>query len=323
MQELVGKLIDLDSAASESVRVIEYFDALMQHGVGVHGLVRAAAALTGTVAGAQSARYRLRFEASGAVADKFSELSPVVEKATDSGSVWLEREGSAHPIDTMVIERLALAVGLVERRADGGQSAVEIAVDKTHSAAERKSAVSRLGLAESAQVKVLIQNVSKQRTSGRVGIVIADCGPVRVSIVSAAEEPGEFPAGVGTVVAPSELPSSFEMAVLAYRLTDAENPLIDATELGLLGVAVQVLEHSHAEHPDVLAVLKLDARTRRVLRALSNGASMRAAATEVSLHHSTVQAQHAALTRQLGYDPRKGTGSSRFLLADLLARLQS
>ena len=222
----------------------------------------------------------------------------------------------------MVIERLALAVGLVERRADGDQSAVEIAVDKTHSAADRKSAVSRLGLAESSQFKVLIQNVSKQRTSGRVGIVIADCGPVRVSIVSTADSPEEFPAGVGTVVAPSELPSSFEMAVLAYRLTDADNPLVDATELGLIGLAVQMLEHSHAEHPDVLAILKMDARSRRVLRALSNGASMRAAAIEVGLHHSTVQAQHEALTRQLGYDPRKGTGSSRFLLADLIARLQ-
>ena len=85
MQELVGKLINLDSAASESVRVIEYFDALMQHGVGVHGLVRAAAALTRTVAGAQSARYRLRFEASGGGRGQVFRVEPCGGK---SHGVW-------------------------------------------------------------------------------------------------------------------------------------------------------------------------------------------------------------------------------------------
>lgn len=50
---------------------------------------------------------------------------------------------------------------------------------------------------------------------------------------------------------------------------------------------------------------------------------MRAAATALGMHHSTLQARHDALTTELGYDPRSLAGRARFQLARLLLRLQA
>ncbi len=53
MQELAGRLTALDPEASASLRVIASFDALVAGGVGIEALVRAAAVLGGTIAGAR------------------------------------------------------------------------------------------------------------------------------------------------------------------------------------------------------------------------------------------------------------------------------
>ena len=51
MQELVGRLSTLDPAASESLKVIAYFDALVEARAGRLALLRGAARLTGCPAG--------------------------------------------------------------------------------------------------------------------------------------------------------------------------------------------------------------------------------------------------------------------------------
>ncbi|MEV7721696.1 PucR family transcriptional regulator, partial [Streptomyces sp. NPDC088184] len=53
MHELVGRITALDPEASETLKVISYFDTLITGGVGLDGLLRGAAALSGTVAGAE------------------------------------------------------------------------------------------------------------------------------------------------------------------------------------------------------------------------------------------------------------------------------
>lgn len=52
MRELLGRLTVLDPAASESLKIIEYFDALVAGGAGAEAIVRAAAILGATTAGA-------------------------------------------------------------------------------------------------------------------------------------------------------------------------------------------------------------------------------------------------------------------------------
>lgn len=68
MQELAGRLTALDPEASASLKVIASFDALVAGGVGIEALVRAAAVLGGTIAGARIGGHTTRVDADGRVA---------------------------------------------------------------------------------------------------------------------------------------------------------------------------------------------------------------------------------------------------------------
>ena len=67
--------------------------------------------------------------------------------------------------------------------------------------------------------------------------------------------------------------------------------------------------------------MSLDDRIAEVLRVLVETDSVRGAATELSMHHSTVQAKHEQLIALLGYDPRSTAGRMRYMAAELLRRL--
>jgi hypothetical protein len=129
------------------------------------------------------------------------------------------------------------------------------------------------------------------------------------------------PAGVGVTLRADQLPESFRTAVLALRLLPAADAVVDAADFGIMLGAVSALEPVAAQQPDVLALARLDARTRAVLDELAASDSVRAAATALGMHHSTLQARHDALTNVLGYDPRSLDGRARFRLARLLLRL--
>lgn len=108
--------------------------------------------------------------------------------------------------------------------------------------------------------------------------------------------------------------------MVAQRLSSKADPVVDATTLGaMLGLALSY--DPEAPHPDVTALARLDDRAREVLLALVECESMRAASTRLGMHHSSVQARHDALTRELGYDPRTPIGRMRYVAAALLLRL--
>jgi len=49
--------------------------------------------------------------------------------------------------------------------------------------------------------------------------------------------------------------------------------------------------------------------------------SVRAAASALGVHHSSLQSRHEALTKQLGYNPRSASGRARYEAARMLSRL--
>ena len=51
MQDLLGRLTALDPDASETLKVVTYFDALVARSVGVESMVRGAAVLSGATVG--------------------------------------------------------------------------------------------------------------------------------------------------------------------------------------------------------------------------------------------------------------------------------
>ncbi len=108
--------------------------------------------------------------------------------------------------------------------------------------------------------------------------------------------------------------------MIALRLTDTSDPVVDATDLGALLLLARA--HDPREpHEDIRALARLDARSTQVLRALVEADSLRSAAARLGMHHSTLQARHDALTRDLGYDPRTASGKARYAAAEFLLRL--
>lgn len=323
MQELVGRLTALDPEASETLKVVSYFDALVAGGVGVDALLRGAAVLSGAIAGVSTAGRILRIDPEGErlVPDPVGLAWP--SRPTPSGAVWLERSGAAHANDAMVLERLALAVSLAqERRGATPESALHVVIDATRSAEERAVALSRLRVDAAEDVRVAAVPPGSA-VEGPSTVVATTHGLVRAVLVP---DDGGAPfvdggcVGLGTRVRADAAPVSFAAAAVALRLADADRPVVDAAELGVLMAAVQALAGG-TEHPDVHALTALDDRGRKVLSALVAAESVRAAAAALGMHHSTIQVRHDTLTRELGYDPRSAVGRARYELASLLLRL--
>ncbi|PUB25005.1 hypothetical protein C8K30_108262 [Promicromonospora sp. AC04] len=365
MQELVGRLTALDPEASETLKVVAYFDVLVAGGAGLQALLRGAAVLSGTVAGATDGRRTYRMGPDGDRRTETVQVQPHwPSRSKDDRSVWLEREGSPHANDDMVIERLALAADLVGSRRPGEPgSSLETAIDATRDADERLVALSRLRLDPAREVRIAALPPSHDVDGALSTVVATPYGLVRAVVLGqGATVPG--PAGVGVPRRADQLPESFRTAVLALRLLPKPSPgsgakrspgsgvgcspgsgagrspgsagsdarshtgrssgseaVIDAADLGVVLAAVSALEPVAAQQPDVVALARLDARTRAVLDELAGSESVRAAATSLGMHHSTLQARHDTLTTELGYDPRSLHGRARFQLARLLLRL--
>ncbi len=317
MQELVGRLTALDPEASETLKVITYFDTLVGAGAGVDALLRAAATLSGATAGIRLGDRVNRRDSDGRRVDGEAVVrSPHREFA--GGEVWLERGGIHHVNDEMVVERLALAVTLTRARHEP-EAAAEIALDAARSASERRAALARLRIDPDARVRAFA-----------VPLDIVEPGSIPIAtgqgLVRALVDDGTraLPArgGVGTWVSGERLPESWDAATTALRLTDAAHPVVDATSLGALLLVVRGFDPA-APPEDVRVLAGLDRRSREVLHALARAESMRAAATLLGTHHSTAQARLESLTRELGYDPRSPLGRARYVAAELLLRLDA
>lgn len=109
--------------------------------------------------------------------------------------------------------------------------------------------------------------------------------------------------------------------MIAMRLTEPDvQPVVDAADLGSMLLLAQSCDPQDPPR-DITTLLRLDDRQLEVLQALVSSESIRAAASTLGMHHSTVQTRHEALCDLLGYDPRIVTGRMRYLAAAVLARL--
>ena len=153
MHQLVGRLTARDPEASESLKVIAYFDALVDGRANAEVLLRGAAVLSGCAAGFTALGASRRVDAAGirspsdaAEAAASSVTAPGAswqQHSFENGYVWLERTGPAHVNDEMILERFAIALGItLERSAPltTQHDAVETVIDVSASAAERLAA---------------------------------------------------------------------------------------------------------------------------------------------------------------------------------------
>jgi hypothetical protein len=325
MQELAGRLTALDPQASETLKVISYFDALVAGGAGLESIVRAAAVLSGVVAGAHAGARRIRVGPDGRTRtdDPPDSEDRWPSSAAGGASVWIEREGPAHANDAMILERLSLAVAIVDARRSGMDAgALETALDAARSSEERSAAVRRLGLDAAGPLVVSAHPVEVAAMPGaRSTIIATPDGLVRAAVAIPGSPPGAGRAGSATATDAASLPAAWRDARLALRLSDRRTPVVVADDLGAMMILARSFDPDAPLHPDAAALLELDERSLEMLDELVAAESVRAAASALGVHHSSLQSRHEAWTRQLGYNPRSASGRARYEAARLLSRL--
>src|SRR5690349_5886825 len=138
MKDLAVRLEALDADAGAALRVIAYFDSLVESRAGLQPIVRGAAVLAGVPARLDDPerRVHVRVTPGGAgepAAGPGSAAWPRTEVA-GRAVLALERAGEPGPVDAMILERAAVAARAVLDRTRGRAPAadpawVEVVVD--------------------------------------------------------------------------------------------------------------------------------------------------------------------------------------------------
>lgn len=329
MQELVGKLSALDPEASESLKVIGFFDTLVSAQASVAALARSAAVLAGVPAGARAGAAG-RIVRAGPAGARMDEGSPAGWPSLDvrgGVTVWIEREGSSHANDAMLLERFAIAVSITLSRVDfdaRDHRTAEIVVDATASIEERTAAATRLRLNLHGRMRAIALSADAPLPSAPVsGLISTLFGFAQVLLVDESFTGFGERAGVGLAVEHTRLPESWASALVALRLSDDANRIVHADELGPLLMLAEAADAGLEPHPDAVELSRFadDRSSLATLDAVIDKGSVRGAALALGLHHSTVQARLAALTEALGYDVRTTIGRTRYTLSRTLQRL--
>ncbi|MGX7681189.1 PucR family transcriptional regulator [Jatrophihabitans sp. DSM 45814] len=346
MRELIGRLPALDSPAGEGLRVIAYFDTLLDGRVGFEAFLRGAAALTGVPVGMQNVggRSLLRVDADGRPAPGTSgakgwpshEVPEVHGSVSGGGLVWLERTGEALASDALVLERLARALAAtLERTQRHGPAATELiadVLDQHQSTTQRSHALTELRLNPDSPLRVLalypadleqfaVPDQVDRRRSVELGTSV---GTVRALLVMGDSLPTfdrALRVGVGRPVVAARAFESWQGALVALRLTHPGDPHLNAQDLGAAEMLASGIDESDAVHPDVLCLRRLDIRMITTLETFTRHDSVRAVAASLGVHHSTVQARLTTIREHLGYDPTTPLGRARLHLALVALRL--
>ncbi len=117
MRSLLLRLSALDPDAATAVRVIDFFDALIEHRASAEALVRATAGLAECGCGIRLADGRQwRFAPTGEALDGDPHTTSGqvdFEVNRVAGTLWLEREGAGGPMDDLVLERASLVARIL------------------------------------------------------------------------------------------------------------------------------------------------------------------------------------------------------------------
>ena len=325
-------MAQLDPDAGAALKVIAYFDRLVEGRVGLEPIVRGAAVLAGCTARLvdEDRRVQMRVDEQGRVRDEIGlpeQDWPSVPLVPDGPPVlWLERGGPAGPVDAMVLERAAAAArGVLERtrgRSPVGPddpASVEVLFDATVAAQTRLTVARRLGIAENTQVRA----VAPVGGAGWVESADRAAWPTR----GRSAQPRM---GIGPLGGVLDLPASWAAARTAARFTatgaehDPGTPVVYADLLGGLAVLAEVIGPDIEPIADVRAVERARTDAPWVLAtlvAVAASPSLRTAATGLRVHHSTLQERIGHVEHVLGWSIREPEGKLRLQLAIAMWRL--
>jgi PucR C-terminal helix-turn-helix domain len=324
VQELVGRLTALDPEASASLKVIAYFDALVDGHASPEVMLRGAAVLSGCAAGFVTPSIVMRVDSTGLRTT--TDAAPPADTwpshaVSDSARAWLERSGEAHANDNMILERLAIALSITLERSGpvaARRRAIETVLDARESVEARAEAAGQLRLSQRIQWRVDALPSTAHVPDGHQTVVVTPAGAVRAVIRAAEDDALYARAGIGVAASSDLLPRSWHSAVIALRLTTARSPLVHADDLGSFVLLADAADGKTTEYPDVAALahaIDHSDRTLPLVETVLDTESLRAASVELGVHHSTLQAKVAELSSALGFDLRSPAGRTRLSLA--------
>ncbi|MCY1139150.1 helix-turn-helix domain-containing protein [Actinoplanes sp. Pm04-4] len=317
MKDLAVRLAALDPDAGAALSVIAYFDRLIEARAGLQTIVRGAAVLAGCPARLvdDTRRVQVRVQPDGSTAPAAG-LDPAwMSAAVGEATLWLEKPGPPGPVEAMVLERAAAAAkGVLDRTRGHPPQAdpalIELVVDAEADEPARLQAAARLGY----------------KATDRVRAIALEDGSAALHPESA--EPPLDRAGVGPAGPVAALPESWAAARVALRFTaegteqDPGRRVVHADELGGLVLLAAAVGPGTEPVPDVRALDRATAPWMlTTLDAVAETASLRAAATALRVHHSTLQDRLAHTIPVLGWDVREPRGRLRLQLALALRRL--
>ncbi|MCY7394593.1 MAG: helix-turn-helix domain-containing protein [Nocardioides sp.] len=250
----------------------------------------------------------------------------------DDLTVWLEREAPRQPNDTIIVERLSLAVrtrhGRGRRELDNRRD-LGLLVDESTGPEEQGVAAAALGLGPDARYRVVVAPlfaVWDEHPSGPEDVVPTAFGPLHALVLPGQMSTvGATPCGIGVAAGIGGLHHSFRTAVVALRLCDLPaTGQVSADEFG--GLASLLADsHGTTPQPDVehLAEVLGHPWGPTTVDAIVRSGSVRQAARAAGVHHSTMRTRVDTLTEALGFDPLDGFGRTRLGTAHLVWRLRT
>lgn len=319
MEPPVGRLSASNPEAADNLRVVAYFDRLIARGSGVDGMLRGAAVLAGCTAGVEIGGRVRRRDPDGHEPVSGARAPYATQRAGADWSVWLERDGSPELADDVIVDRLAFGVELLQtHRRPTGFDAI---LDEDRSLSDRVTQLARFRLDPAKRMRIIATASDTPPIAGATSAVVpTPYGLVRATLDTTGTRDVSGLVGFGQWVRADHAPDSWAGALIALRLTNDDDPVVDAAELGAMLMLLRA-HNPQDPHPDVGALAALDERSAHVLRTLVETDSIRSAAATLGMHHSSVQARHEALTLQLGYDVRTPLGRMRYIAAALILRL--
>ncbi|MGR6999998.1 helix-turn-helix domain-containing protein [Yinghuangia aomiensis] len=273
---------------------------------------------------------------------------PATALAAGPGGVWLERPDGPGPLDSLVLERMALAaVTAAHTNRPGPQPAdpalVELVLADGTPAEGRVRALRLLGLVPGRPLAVVavrgaVPGRPRRPARRNAGLRTrwwkawsrSSCGRRRHRTRSWARRcrPASWSAS-GTRWTPSGPRTSWAQARVALRFAvagDAEAAVVRHDGLGALAVLAALPPEELRRRPELAAVEAYAARPGgegdlAAVEAFCRSGSLRGAAAHLHLHHSSVADRVARAGRALGWELPEPADRFRAMLALTLRRL--
>jgi hypothetical protein len=359
MYGLLLRLSALDADAASAVRVIGFFDALVEQDANIDTVLRRTASLAECAVGVRTADGHLSERADPSGVLRFGEppADARVHRMPSGGVIWIERAGARLPLDDLLIERFAIAttvaLGRGARAVDELDPAalLRVAISPVEDESTRARVLARLGI-EATSVLCLaaiagtpqdVEEIACRLGSARPTVLTTSVDSIHVlvcrqPVLRELAVPVGSRAGLSAPHAALLLPAAWREARIALRYARpsqhrppygvGEAAFVAFDQLGgFAAIAERLTAEEINEIEDVRRLDQLDqdnddGSVLHTLEVVAATGSLRSAAAVLHLHHNSVAHRVARAERVLGFSTSEPYARSRLLLGLMLRRLR-